>query len=137
MVDKIVICDEEFKSIYKLDYFLKDEFKIKDDHNTKCDIYIIPTQNLLRIARKLFPKIRNACGWVCESDNLCSQHKFLKYLEKIIEFLYYSVEEEMVWYKAFEFFHEQNTDFFGWSERPIDAKCLQHLSYLRRLAYLN
>ena len=50
-MDKIIICDEEFQSIYHLNYFLKDEFKIKDNRNEKCDVYIIPTQKLLRIAR--------------------------------------------------------------------------------------
>ena len=69
---------------------------------------------------------------------MCSPHKFLKYLERIIDFLYYSVEEEMIFYSAFEFFQDEaNSDFFGWSHTPIKAKNLEHLSYSRRLAYLN
>ena len=43
----------------------------------------------------------------------------------------------MVFYGAFEFFpDDDNTDFFGWSHIPINRKCLKHLSYSQRLAYL-
>ena len=41
-------------------------------------------------------------------------------------------------YDAFEFFpHDENTDFFGWSHIPINRKCLKHLSWSKRLQYLN
>lgn len=105
----------------------------------KKDIYIIPKQKLLAIARKLIPKIRNSSGYHCEYDrDICNPHKFLNQMEEIIDFLYYSVEEKMVYYSAFEFFqNESNSNFFGWSHVPIKAKNLNHLSYSRRLAYLN
>ena len=132
-MDKVIICDVDMKYRYSLKYFLKDEFKVKD-----ADFYIVPTKFIIDISRELFPKIREGCSYVCPSEIPCNQHKFLNCIQKIIEFLYYSVEEDKLYYKSFKvFFNEENSDFFGWSWQPMESKCLKHLSYSRRLAYLN
>ena len=132
-MNSIIICDIYMKCQYSLKYFLKDEFKVANNNS-----YIVPTKFIIDISRKLFPKIREGCSYVCPSNIACDQHKFLNYIQTIIDFLYYSVEEEKIYYKSFEFFpDEENSDFFGWSNRPMESKCLKHLSYSRRLAYLN
>ena len=95
-MEKIIICDVYMRCRYSLKYFLKDRFKVPGDV-----IYIMPTQNILHISRTLFPKIREGCGYGCESDIPCDQHKFLNCIQKIVDFLYYSVEEEQLWYKSF------------------------------------
>ena len=38
-MEKIVICEEEFKSIFHLHYFLKDEFKIENGDKKKRYLY--------------------------------------------------------------------------------------------------
>ena len=91
----VVICEVEFKCLYRLEYFFKDRFKF--DENS----YIIPSQQILQISRTLFPKIREGCSYVCPSDIPCNHHKFLNYIQKIIDSLIFSVEEEKIWYKSF------------------------------------
>ena len=132
-MDKVIICDVNMKYHYSLKYFLKNEFKVDG-----ANFYIVPIEFIIDISRKLFPKIREGRSYVCPSDIPCNQHKFLNYIQRIIDFLYYLVEEEKLHYKSFKFFpHEENSDFFGWSSHPMESKCLKHLSYSRRLAYLN
>ena len=133
-MNKIIICDVICKYLYTLKYFFKNEFYNKDKN-----VYIIPTHKLLALKRELFPKIQEGHGYVCGDDkNVCDPYKFINYIKKIVDFLYYSVEEEKVFYGAFEFFpDDDNSDFFGWSYIPINKKCIKHLSYSRRLAYLN
>ena len=131
-MEKIELCHKEGRYSYSLKQFFKDRFKIDGDV-----IYIIPSQYILSTSRTFFPKIREACNYVCPSDTPCNGRKFINYIQQIVDFLYYSIEEEKTWYKSFEFFpDEENKNFFGWSERPIENKCLKHLTYSRRLAYL-
>ena len=49
------------------------------------------------------------------------------------------VENEKLYYKAFHFRRTKNDDvaFGGWTAEPVQPICLKHLSYSRRLAYLN
>ena len=131
-MEKIELCHKEGRYSYSLKWFFKDRFKIDGDV-----IYIIPSQYILSTSRTFFSKIREACNYVCPSDTPCNGRKFINYIQQIVDFLYYSIEEEKTWYKSFEFFpDEENKNFFGWSERPIENKCLKHLTYSRRLAYL-
>lgn len=131
-MEKIQIAYEEMKSSFTLKYFFKDEFKTKDN------IYIIPTNHILYISRKPFPIINKEIGIVCENDILCRCHKFKKYIEEIVKFLQDSLEIDGIFYKNFEFFKDdESNDFFGWSHVPGDHKNLKHLSYSRRLQYLN
>ena len=131
-MEKIELCHKEGCYSYSLKWFFKDRFKIDGDV-----IYIIPSQYILSTSRTFSPKIREACNYVCPSDTPCNGRKFINYIQQIVDFLYYSIEEEKTWYKSFEFFpDEENKNFFGWSERPIENKCLKHLTYSRRLAYL-
>ena len=113
-MDKVIICDIDMKYRYSLKYFLKDEFKVKD-----ADFYIVPTKFIMDISRKLFPKIIEGCSYVCPSAIPCNQHKFLNCIQKIIDFLYYSAEEDKLYYKSFKFFpNEENSRFFWLSVLP-------------------
>ena len=133
-MDKIFIVDILCNCLYKLKYFLKDKFYVEKENS-----YIIPTRELIALKRELFPKIAKGHGEVCsDSENICNPHKFKNYIQQISDFLEYSVEEEGVFYDAFEFLPDNaNTDFFGWSYKPVNKKCIKHLSWSRRLQYLN
>ena len=124
------------KYLYRLKYFFKEEFYIAEKN-----VYVIPTRRLLAMKRQLLPLIVEGHGEMCEKNdpyNYCDPHKFKKCLEDIYNFLENSVHEEKVFYNAFEFFpDEDNKTFFGWSHIPINKKCLKHLSWSRRMQYLN
>ena len=133
-MDKIFIVDIFCGCLYTLKYFFKEKFYME-----KENLYIIPTRELLALKRELFPKIDKGHGEVCgESKNICNPHKFKNYIQQISDFLEYSVEKEGVFYDTFEFFPDNgNTDFFGWTYKPVNKKCIKHLSWSRRLQYLN
>lgn len=44
-MEKIVICEEEFKSIFHLHYFLKDEFKIENGDKKKKIFILYQSKN--------------------------------------------------------------------------------------------
>ena len=100
----------------------------------------IHTTRLLAMKRQLLPLIVEGHGEKCDSQNnhCCDPHKFKKCLEDIYQFLENSINDEEVFYNAFEFFpDEDNEAFFGWSHIPINKKCLKHLSYSRKMQYLH
>ena len=126
-MDKIIIVDVLCKYLYTLKYFFK-EFYISEKN-----VYVIPTKRLLAMKRQLLPLIVEGHG-----EDYCDPHKSKKCLEDIYQFLENSVNEEKVFYNAFEFFPDKdNETFFGWSHIPINKKCLKHLSWFRRMQYLN
>ena len=135
-MNNIIIVDVLCKYLYKLKYFFKEEFYIAEKN-----VYVIPTKRLLAMKRQLLPLIVEGHGEKCEKNdphNYCDPHKFKKCLEDIYQFLENSVHEEEVFYNAFEFFpNKDNETFFGWSHIPVNKKCLKHLSWSRRMQYLN
>ena len=136
-MNNIIIVDILCKYLYKLKYFFKEEFYIAEKN-----VYVIPTKRLLAMKRQLLPLIVEGHGERCDKNdysyNCCDPHKFKKCLEDIYQFLQNSLEEEEVFYNAFEFFpDEDNETFFGWSHIPINKKCLKHLSWSRKIQYLN
>ena len=134
-MDKIFIVDILCNCLYTLKYFFKDKFYVEEENS-----YLIPTRKLIALKRELFPKIAKGHGEVCSEvcSEVCNPHKFKNYIQQISDFLEYSIEEEGVFYDAIEFFPDNaNTDFFGWSYRPVNKKCIKHLSWSRRLQYLN
>ena len=112
--------------------FFKREFK--KGHN-----YLIPIDHLIWFKRNVFPKIRNACDFVCPSDVPCKGHKLINYIEMLWSAVVYAVEEKKVYYRYFYFENLKflNGQLHSWDATPVDPKCLKHLSYSRRMAYLN
>ena len=61
--------------------------------------------------------------------------------------MHYTVEEKKIFYKYFYFgnfrltsdveFSLQPVKIKGWDFKPVEAKDLSHLSYSRRMSYLN
>ena len=134
-MNNVIIVDVLCKYLYTLKYFFKEEFYLAEKN-----VYVIPTKRLLAMKRQLLPLIVEGHGEKCDPNNhlCCDPHKFKKCLEDIFQFLENSINEEEVFYNAFEFFPDKdNVNFFGWSHIPINKKCLKHLSYSRKMQYLH
>ena len=128
---------------YSLKCFFKDEYK-------KNGIYMIPISHIFYIKRKIFPLIIDSCGDVfCHREKECDGHQFLKFIDKLCNFIEYAVLEKKCYYRYFSFYnfrlrsHErysmdnQIEKVAGWNFYPLKAKNLSHLSYSQRLSYLN
>ena len=113
--------------------FFKDEFK-SDSWN-----YLIPTDHIIWFRKNIFPKIRDSCSYVCPLSVPCKGHKLLNYINMLWEAMVYAVEEKYVYYRYFYFENLvfKNGELHSWDTTPVEAKCLKHLSYSRRMAYLN
>ena len=113
--------------------FFKDEFK-------KEGKYLISFDLLKWYKRNIFKKIRDNCGsFVCPSDTPCDGHKFIEYVDMLWDSIVFAVEEKKVYYRYF-FFENivyKNNKIHSWDAQPSDPKCLKHLSYSRRMAFLN
>ena len=121
---------------YSLKIFFKDEFK-------KEGVYVIPFSHVLYVKRTIFPYIRDSCDFVCPYKNPCDGHQFLDFIEELWNFMRYSVEERKCFFRYFYFFnfrlksHNEIEKIAGWNFRAIQPKDLSHLSYSKRLSYLN
>ena len=127
---------------YSLKSFFKDEFK-------QGDGYIIPFSHVLHFKRRIFPLIRDGCDFVCPFTKPCDGHQFLDFVETLWEFERYAVEERKCFFRDFYFcdfrlrsdetssMNNQIEKIAGWNFFPIHGKDLSHLSYSRRLSYLN
>ena len=121
---------------YSLKIFFKDEFK-------KEGVYVIPFSHVLYVKRTIFPYIRDSCDFVCPYKNPCDGHQFLDFIEELWHFMRYSVEERKCFFRYFYFFnfrlksHNEIEKIAGWNFRAIQPKDLSHLSYSKRLSYLN
>ena len=134
--------EEKFKTTYKekfnfLAIFFKEEFYYDGRYN-------IPTNYIIEYKRKYFQKIRSSCdhgsNFVCPSDNPCRGHKFIFFIEKIFEAITHCVVEEKIYYKYFLFIlkkNDYNSNIEGWDFIPSEYKDLSHLSYSKRLSFLN
>ena len=126
---------------YSLKSFFKDEFKKSEG------MYIIPFSHILYVKISIFPFIRDSCGYVCPCKDPCDGHQFLNFIEKLWEFMRYSVEDRKCFFKYFYFYnfrlksatnHSMKIEkIVGWNFRAVEPKDLSHLSYSKRLSYLN
>ena len=134
--EQTVIAFKLMEYSYSLKVFFKDEFK------SGQSAYLIPFSHILHIKRTVFPYIRDSCEYVCPYTKECDGHQFLNFVEKLWEFMRYAVEEKKWFYK---YFYSSNfrlksdkvDKIAGWDFKPVEAKDLSHLSYSRRLSYLN
>ena len=121
---------------YSLKVFFKDEFK------SGQSAYLIPFSHILHVKRTVFPFIRDSCDYVCPYTKECDGHQFLNFVEKLWKFMCYAVEEKNCFYKYFYFDNfrlksDVADKIAGWDFKPLEAKDLSHLSYSRRMSYLN
>ena len=121
--------------------FFKDEFKSGNS------AYLIPFSHILYTKRKFFPLIRDSCDYVCPKLKQCDGHKFLDYIQMLWEAIHWAVEEKKVYYKFF-YFHTfaltsdvectlKPVKIKGWYVLLVEPQNLSHLSYSRRMSYLN
>ena len=139
--ENTILADKLMEYRITLKSFFKEEFKFQN--NT----YKIPFSHILYIKRKIFPLIRDSCDYVCPKSKQCDGHKFLDFIETLWEFQKYSVEEKKMYFRFFYFhtFTQTNDVEYsvkpnkikGWFVKPIEHQDLSHLSYSRRLSYLN
>ena len=109
--------------------------------------YKIPFSRILYIKRKIFPLIRDSCDYVCPKLKQCDGHKFLDFIQMLWEFQRWAVEEKKVYFKFFYFHTFRLTSdveytlkpvkIKGWYVLPVEHQNLSHLSYSRRMSYLN
>ena len=135
--ENITILLKEFEYSITLRGLLKEQFEVKNLRGEIC--FLIKTQELMKFYRHFNTCINNVLGVVCESDNPCRSHAAHSYLKYLVDELYNYVENDKKFYKAFYFKKTYNNDvaFGGWTAEPVQPTCLKHLSYSRRLAYLN
>ena len=134
--EQTVIAFKLMEYSYSLKVFFKDEFK------SGQSAYLIPFSHILHIKRTVFPYIRDSCEYVCPYTKECDGYQFLNFVEKLWEFIRYAVEEKKWFYKYFYFSNfrlksDKVDKIAGWDFKPVEAKDLSHLSYSRRLSYLN
>ena len=135
--ENITILLKEFEYSITLRGLLKEQFEVKNLHGEIC--FLIKTQEIMKFYRHFNTCINNVLGVVCDSDNPCRSHAAHGYLKYLVDELYHCVEDDKKFYKAFYFKKTHNDDiaFGGWTAEPVQPMCLKHLSYSRRLAYLN
>ena len=134
--EQTVIAFKLMEYSYSLKVFFKDEFK------SGQSAYLIPFSHILHVKRTVFPFIRDSCDYVCPYTKECDGHQFLNFVEKLWKFMCYAVEEKKCFYKYFYFDNfrlksDVADKIASWDFKPLEAKDLSHLSYSRRMSYLN
>ena len=124
-----------------LKVFFKDEFK------SGQSAFLIPFSHILYTKRNVFQLIRDSCDYVCPHNKQCNGHKFLDYINMLWKSICWAVEEKKVFYKYFYFHNFTLTSYvqctlkkvkiYGWKAIPVEPVDLSHLSYSKRMSYLN
>ena len=127
---------KEFEYSITLRGLLNEENEVKNLHGETC--FLIKT-NVLKFFRKFDVFVKNDIGVVCSSNVPCRAHAAHGYLNYLKDEMINMVKNDKVFYKAFYFRLTCSEDvaFGGWTGEPVQPLCLKHLSYSRRLAYLN
>ena len=129
-MEKTIIAFKDYEYIISMKSFFKDEFK----HGR-----LIPIDHIKWFKRNVFQKIRDACSFVCPQLVPCNGHKLIDYVQMLWDASVFAVEEKKVYYRYFYFKNLVFKDgkLHSWDAVPLEPKCLKHLSYLHRVAYLN
>ena len=139
--ENTIIADKFMEYTVSLKSFFKNEFKYGNAS------YKIPFSHILYTKRKIFPLIRDSCEYVCPKLKTCDGHQFLDFMEMIYQFQRWAVEEKKVYFKFF-YFHTfrltfdvehtlKPTKIKGWYMLPVDYQIISHLSYSKRMSFLN
>ena len=117
--------------------FFKDKFK------SGQNAYLIPFSHILYTKRTIFQYIRDSCEYVCPYKEKCQGHQFLNYVDMLWKAICGAVEHKKVYYKYFYFTNFKivrtinGFEIKGWDAKPVEPKDLSHLSYSKRMSYLN
>ena len=136
-----VIANKFMEYSVSLKSFFKEEFKCGKS------TYKIPFSHILYTKRKIFPLTRDSCDYVCPKLKQRDAHKFLDHIQMLWEAICWAVENKKVYYK-FYYFHSftltsdvqctlKPVKVKGWYALPIEPQDSSHLSYSRRMSYLN
>ena len=114
-----------------------EQSELKNLHGETC--FLIKTNDIFKFFRRFDTCVKNEIGVVCSSNVPCHSHAAHGYLKHLTDEIINYVENEKLYYKAFYFRRTKNNDvaLAGWTAEPVQPICLKHLSYSRRLAYLN
>ena len=128
---------KEFEYSITLRGLLNEENEVKNLHGETC--FLIKTNDVLKFFRKFDVFVKNDIGVVYSSNVPCRAHAAHGYLNYLKDEMINMVKNDKVFYKAFYFRLTCSEDvaFGGWTGEPVQPLCLKHLSYSRRLAYLN
>ena len=141
-IENTVIAFKLMQYSYSLQILFQEQFK-------KDDGYLIPFSHILFIKRKIFPIIRDSCDYVCPYEKQCDGHQLLHFIDKLYEFMVWSVTEKKTFFKYFYFdnfkinhdvrysIKDKEMKIIGWDFNVREYKDLSHLSYSKRLSYLN
>ena len=140
-LENTLIAEKYMEYSVSLKSFFKEEFKCGKS------AYKIPSSHILYTKRKIFPLIRDSCDYVCPKLKQCDGHEFLDYIQMLWEAICWAVENKKVYYK-FYYFHSftltsdvqcslKPVKVKRWYALPIEPQNLSHLSYSRRMSYLN
>ena len=118
--------------------FFKDQFKVNGG-------YKIPFSHVLYFKRHFFQHIRDSCDFVCPSDNQCSGHRMINFIEKLYEFQEHAVLDEKYFFGYFYFYNfklkkdEENNVFkvCEWEFKGVPTKDLENYTFSQRCQYLN
>ena len=140
-LENTLIASKFMEYSVSLKSFFKKEFKSENS------TYKIPFSHILYTKRKIFPLIRDSCDYVCPKLKQCDGHKFLDFIQMLWEFQRWAVEEKKVYFKFFYYHTFRLTSdveytlkpvkIKGWYVLPVELQNLSHLSYSRRMSYLN
>ena len=132
-MEKTIIAFKDFEYIVSMESFFKNEYKSGSRN------YLILIDHIKWFKRNIFPKIRDSCSHVCPSSVPCKGHKLLNYIQLLWDATVFAVEEKYVYYRYFHFQNLvfKNDELHSWDATPVEPKCLKHLTYSCRMAYLN
>ena len=135
--ENVTLLLKDFEYSITLRGLLKEQFEVKNLNGEIC--FLIKTEEIMKFFRKFDTCVKNELGVVCSSNIPCRSHTAHGYLKYLIDEIINYVENEKVYYKAFYFRRTKTDDvaFGGWTAEPVQRMCLEHLSYSRRLSYLN
>ena len=139
--EKTLLASKFMEYDLSLKSFFKDKFKSGEN------AYLIPFSHILYTKRNTFQYIRDSCDYVCPYSTPCEGHQFLEYIGMLWRAICWAVEEKKVFFRYFYFYDFRLTSdvgfslnpvkIKGWQAKPVEPKDLSHLSYSRRMSYLN
>ena len=123
--------------------FFKDKYRYWDDS------YLIPYSEVKNFKKHIFEFIKSSCNneSVCSKLQSCNGHRFLNFIELILNFHRFVIIQKKIFYKYFLFTNFElttnsnkitlkPTEIKSWRAIAVDKHELNHLTYSQRLSYL-
>ena len=141
-IENTVIASKFMQYSYSLKVLFDEQFESGSG-------YLVQFSHILFIRRKIFPIIRDSCDYVCPYKKQYEGHQFLDFIEKLYQFMVWLVEDQKMFFKYFYFdnfrfnhytrysIKDKEFKIIGWDFNVRQPKNLSHLTYSRRMSYLN